>query len=125
GNPFSPCGRRWPPEGTPDEGWSREARRLRRASLFLPHCANRRLLNLKPSRFARSPSPETARSCGLFDVDVEAEGTDSVGEVSGRALRVSRPTVIGSEVSVEGSVFEHMVDDAQDRGGDGDERLHV
>src|SRR5271165_6783693 len=63
-----------------------------------------------------NPSPETWWSCGLFDFDVEAEGADSVGEALGRALRVSRPTVIGSEVLVGGSVLEHMVDDAQHRG---------
>src|SRR5208283_1036718 len=33
--------------------------------------------------------------------------------------------VVRSEVLVEGSVSEHMVDDAQHRGGDGDDRLLV
>ena len=53
------------------------------------------------------------------------EGSDSVGEVSGCAFWVSRSAVIGSEVLVGGSVLEHMVGDAQHRGGDGDDRLFV
>src|SRR5208337_1552334 len=71
------------------------------------------------------PSPETARSRGLLDVDVEAEGTDSAGEFQRGSFGVSGSTVIGSEVLVVGSVFEHMVDDAQYGGCDGDDRLLV
>ena len=47
------------------------------------------------------------------------------GEVLGGALWVFGAAIVGTEVLVEGSVLEHVIDDAQHRCGDGDDRLLV
>src|SRR5271166_1114421 len=68
GVPFSPCGRRWRPEGTTDEGWSRGKRDgFHLAPPFSRHGVRRRRLNPKAIAlraiplirrcFATTPSP--------------------------------------------------------------------
>ena len=59
----------------------------------------------------------------VFDFDVKSQSSDSVGEVLGGAFGISGLSVVGSEVLVESSIFEPVINGAQVSGGDGDERF--
>jgi len=56
---------------------------------------------------------------------IDTKRSNSFRKVVGGALRVLGAAVVGSEILIERTVFQHVINGAQHSGCDGDDRLFV
>jgi hypothetical protein len=58
--------------------------------------------------------PRLSGSGGCSILHVEAEVLDATGELGNSPGRISLDEIVGTEILIEGAIFQHMVDGRQD-----------